>query len=106
MFKIESTRGVEYWLSADAVECVEGITDSMCNVYLLCEDLSPIRVGESVESVMENLDSSKFAEVGLMQVRVDRVQAIYEDGDTEVVFDSGSAPTDLSPADVVALLEG
>ena len=106
MFKIESTSG-EVWVDAEAVECLRPTGESGLEVYVLCESNSPIVTTASEAEVMAHLDSSKFVDVDGVKFRRDYVKLVSADyeGLSEVGLESSVVPIDLSPAEVVALLE-
>ena len=106
MFKIESTSG-EVWVDADAVECLRPMANRL-EVYILCESNSPIVTTAAEAEVMAHLDASKFVEVDGAKFRRDYVKMVVADweGLSEVGLESSVVPIDLSPAEVVALLEG
>ena len=106
MFKIESTSG-EVWVDADAVECLRPMGNGQLEVYILCESNSPIVTTASEAEVMAHLDPTKFVDVDGVKFRRDFVKMVSADweGLSEVGLESSVVGIDLSPAEVVALLE-
>ncbi len=106
MFKIESTGG-EVWVDAEAVECLRTMGNGSLEVHVLCESNSPIVTTASEAEVMANLDPTKFVDVDGVKFRRDFVKMVSADyeGLSEVGLESSVVPIDLSPAEVVALLE-